>query len=1020
MDIKRFIAPILFITMVPNILFTTLSGAQGVMPIHVPLRQTESDHFIYIYDQSLEDQMPGLIKSCEDAHTILTPVFHWVPKQKTIVMYSDIQDIHNGWATVYPRLMIMIYASDAPQESTIYEPGDYIRRTVFHEYAHILSNDAQYGLDATLTNIFGRVYPITGDPLSFALMMLSASPCLLAPPWYKEGLATWVETEFVGPGRGRSTRVDMILRMAVADNRLLKGNEWFFELPEWPYGDAAYLYGLKTMQYIHDHYGFQEQEKNTPGDISDSVAHSFMFVFNNRSISVTGKSFQTLVQEAMEAESARQTRRIEILKLHPLTPVQRLTPERLIVTEPKFGPGGETIYFSGREEADRNTLFRYNMNTKELNKLTSVKTTIPLFTDLAPSSDRNTLYYTRLDIQGRDRIRNELYRLDTQNDRSHLVAKKGRYRYPAVSPDGSRLAAVVNRGGTQSLVDVPIEKAGKKQFEKTLVQASLHHTLVDPTFSPDGEYIVYILADEKGSQLRSVNRQTNVDVELLKWPCIILSPIFHPLDQNLVFVSDRNGVYNLYRMPFVPHTEPVALTHVLGGIFSPDFSPDGTRLTATAYDSHGYYLTVLNYEEIQPLSSLPAIDDKWKSLQKNLALKEEVEKSPARKNITSDPYYSFSHMGFDFWSPWLTSSADGVMGGLLAAFSDPTQFQNLYMLAGAESHYETPVGALVYKYSGLYPVLTLYGTTMPEYYTDLIKDADNLYYDYDEEVQTAGIALSLPWLRVDWQGNLRIGYQVSDRSVIKESADKYKGKTLQTRPFFEGKEVSLWSQVDFFNATAFGRSHSYEDGRSITATVEWADESIDSDINRTRVRGDWHEFFRMPGFENQILKFECVYARGSGDKTAQGLFGLGGYLPMLTLEQGLNRNVSLRGYPANYQVGDEVVKGGVAYRFPIFRRYKNVNATSPFYLHQIFAEIFYEGGKAMDGEPGGRENAWIQSTGVEANLSTTLFRFLPIAPGVGVAYAFDLEDRKRAGEEEDTDEVSKLQVYITIKTTVNF
>ncbi len=1020
MDTKRFISPILFIPMVLNILLTSMSGAQGVMPIHVPLRQTESDHFIYIYDQSLEEKLPGLIESCEDAHMMLIPVFHWVPKQKTIVMYSDIQDIHNGWATVYPRPTIMIYASDAPPESTIYEPGDYIRRTVFHEYAHILSNDAQYGFDAALTNIFGRVYPIAGDPLSFALMMLSASPGLLAPPWYKEGLTTWAETEFVGPGRGRSTRVDMILRMAVADNRLLQGNEWFFELPEWPYGDAAYLYGLKTMQYIHDRYGFQEEEKNAPGDLSDSVAHSFMFVFNNRSISVTGKSFQILVREAMEAESARQARRMKILKTSPLTRVQRLTAERLIVTEPKFGPGGKTIYFSGREEADRDTLFRYDINTKYLNKLTSVRTTIPLFTDLAPSSDRRFLYYTRLDIQGRDRLRNELYRLDTQNDRSHLVTKKGRYRYPAVSPDGSHLVAVVNRGGEQSLVEVPIKKAGQKQFEGTLVQASSHHVLVDPAFSPDGEDIVYILADEKESQLRSVNRQTKADRELLTWPCIILSPIFHPLDRSLVFVSDRNGVFNLYRMPFIPHAEPVALTHVLGGIFSPDFSPDGIRLAAAAYDSHGYYLTVFDYNALQPLNTLPSVDNEWKSLQKNLDVKEAVEKGAAGKNIPSEPYYSFSHVGFDFWSPWLTTSRDGVMGGLSAAFSDPTQFQNLHMLAGAESHYGTPVGLLVYRYSGLYPILTLYGAIIPEYYADLVKDVDNIYYDYDEKVQTTGIALSLPWLRIDWQGNLTIGYQVSDRSVIEEGADKYKGKTLQTRNFFEGKELSLWAQLDFFNATAFGRSHSYEDGRYFTATVEWADESLDSDINRTRMRGDWHEYIRIPGFENQTLKFEGVYARGRGDRTAQGLFGLGGYPLMPALEQGLSRNIGLRGYPANYQIGDEVVKGGAAYRFPIFRRYRNVNATTPFYLHQIFAEVFYEGGKAMDGGPGGQENKWIQSAGMEANLSTTLFRFLPIAPGIGVAYAFDYADRKRAGEEGDTDEETKLQVYLTIKTTVNF
>ena len=1014
----KWVSIIFLLAIIQCALITDHAGAINGMPVHVPLKQTESTHFTYIYEASLEDQIPGIIRSCEDAHTILTPVFNWTPKEKTIVMYSDVQDIHNGWATVYPRPIIMLYASDAPPESTIYEPGDYMRRTIFHEYAHILSIDAQYGADAVLTNIFGRVFPISGDPLSFALMLLSAPPGLLAPPWYKEGLATWAETEFVGPGRGRSTRVDMIMRMAVADDRLLKGNDWFFELPEWPYGNAAYLYGLKVMQYIHDQYGFQEYEKNVPGEVSNSVAQSFMFSFNKRSIPATGKTFQMLAREAMDAETSRQNSHIKNLVSSPFTNLKSLTPERLIVAEPKFGAKGQSIYFSGWEEADRRTLFRYDMYSKKLLKLVSARTTVPLFTDLAPSPDREKIYYTRLDIQGRDRLRNELYCLNTHNNHSQLVSKKGRYRYPSISPDGLYLTAVVNRGGIQSLIEVPLDKVGEKQFEQTRVLAPTHFSLVDPTFSPNGEDIIYVMADESGSQLRRINRQSNKDEALFKWPCIIQSPIFHPSNGNLIFVADKNGVYNLYQMSFQLNAEPVALTHVLGGIFSPNFSPDGKLLTATAYDSHGYYLTVMEYDKLRPLSLLPEIDADWKSLEANLAVKDMLKGKPLPEKTTSKPYRSFSHMDFDFWSPWMTTSRDGVMGGLSAFFSDPTEFQKLYALAGIESHYDSPIGALVYQYSGLYPIFTLYGTTMPEYYNDLVKDSNDIYYDYDEEVETAGIAVTLPWLRVDRQSNLTVGYQVSDRSVIKESSDKYAGKTLQTRNLFVGQENSFWAQLDFFNATAFGRSHSYEDGRYISIAGEWSDESLGSDINRTRLRGDWHEYISMPWFENQILKIEGVYAGGSGDETAQGLFGLGGYLPMLTIEQGLNRDISLRGYPSNYQVGDEVVKGSAAYRFPIFRRYKNINATSPFYLHQIFAEIFYDGGKATGGI-WGNENEWIDSAGLEVNLSTTLFRFLPIAPGIGVAYAFDYEDRKRAGQE-DENELNKLQVYISVKTTVNF
>lgn len=95
----------------------------------------------------------------------------------------------------------------------------------------------------------------------------------------------------------------------------------------------------------------------------------------------------------------------------------------------------------------------------------------------------------------------------------------------------------------------------------------------------------------------------------------------------------------------------------------------------------------------------------------------------------------------------------------------------------------------------------------------------------------------------------------------------------------------------------------------------------------------------------------------------------------------------------------------------------------PVYFHLMFGEIFYEGGKAWGLEMEGAEkNQWLNSAGLELNLSTILLRLMEIAPGVGIAYASDREERKRHGddekESEDTDQ--KMQVYLSIKASVNF
>ncbi len=183
-----------------------LSAPANVMPVYEDLRRTESAHFIYIYQVSLAPQVLILSRLCEEAYDLLTPALHWAPRGKTIILYADTMD------------------------------------------AHVLSMDAQYGADAFLSAIFGRVRP-TGDFLSLVLAACTAPPGFLAPIWYREGLAIWAETEFSSSGRGRTSVADMIMRMPFADQRLLSADQWNLALPEWPYGEAAYLYGMKTIEY---------------------------------------------------------------------------------------------------------------------------------------------------------------------------------------------------------------------------------------------------------------------------------------------------------------------------------------------------------------------------------------------------------------------------------------------------------------------------------------------------------------------------------------------------------------------------------------------------------------------------------------------------------------------------------------------------------------------------------------------------------------------------------------------------
>lgn len=1057
----------------------TLPLHASLMPVYEKLRQVDSEHFVFIYQASLAAQTPEIMRECEEVYALLTPVLRWEPRQKPIIMIADALDEHNGMAAVYPRPAILLYVAGASPGSSIYEPGHFLRRTLLHEFAHLISMDAQYGVSDFLKKIFGRVQPSAGDPLSLLLAICAAAPGTLAPTWYLEGLAIWAETEYSRQGRGRNSLADMIMRMPVADNRLLPPNQWDLALPEWPYGEAAYLYGMEVIKYAQQEAVANPAYPNLPGQLADSVAHSFLYFFDDRAKPVMDQSFNQMTHAAIDAETTRQQRRIQALKSMPITDLPRLTPERLQVAAPRFGPhgNGTAVYFSGHAEAGRDVIYRYDLASKTLARIPAARTEFDVTTLNTPAT-HDKIFYTRLNVVGRDRLWNELKCYDPAAQTVTLINRGGRYRYPAISPDGRKLAAIRNEAGGYVLIEVPLAEAGQRGREIVRATTPAFYSLVDPAYAPNNRWLVYVLAGDQGSRLQSLDLMTGREETVVDWPANIQSPVFHPSGNCLVFVSDRSGVYNLYRLPWPAGGEPAPMTHVLGGVFDPDFSRDGSQLALVGYDSYGYYLSVRPWESL-PLykEPLPVIKPDWPVLVGSTQLvahsgpaesnslgnpprperaSESEESSPLRQGfagqagggeseketrrvttrlqgeqeqestdvlkLDSKPYHALPATRLDFWTPWLTvaSGGAGVMGGLAASFSDYIQSQNLLALGGAESRWGEPVGELVYQYSGWYPIVSLFGNYGPQSYPNLVQDRAGNVYDYNETAGQAGGVVTIPLLRVDYELDLSLGAQWTDRRVISKSADDYRHRVLATTNLFEGWESAMFAELTFFNATAFRRSFSLEDGRRLSAAIERTTRGLGGDLDQTRTMGEWIEYVPMPLGENHVLRLDAVGGAGWGDEIAQGFFGLGGYgVVQQAASPGLNRNTSLRGYQENAQVGAYLAKAGAAYRFPIFHAYRGVDATLPFYGQQLFGELYYEGGHAWGGDSHSlNDQSWMNAAGCELNLSMTVFRFAGIAPGLGIVYAFDRNDPNSSGDGAGNGQ--KLQLYLSIKGIVNF
>lgn len=994
-------------------LFSLSAFAQ--MPVYEPVRLAESEHFRYIYQESLASQMPALIRDCEDAYALLTPVFRWKPRSRVWVMFSDGMDLHNGWATSVPGPRMQVYASDSPTGSSIFEPGRYLRRTVFHEFTHVLTLDAQYGTDAVLAGIFGRVAPVAPDPLSLTLTFFTFPPTIFAPTWVLEGFATWSETEFVGPGRGRNAVADMVLRVAVADGRPLDPSQWDLNLPEWPYGQAAYLYGMKVMQYAQEQYGPEDPQRVLPGELSDSLAHSFACFVNSAALPATGETFALLSRKAGNAERKRQEQRITALRRQTFTNVERLTPAGLQVESPAFGPDG-SIWFIGAPEAERSVVYRYGPDGRHLERMEEARVEAGRGSRLALHPSGGSVYYSRLVPSGRDRLWNKFYEYEAVDRHCREVPGMERCRYPAIDRRAERLAGVRVSGGMYVLRLLD-GLSGPNPGVSDLFVAPPDHAIIDPAFMPDRS-VLFVVAGTQGSELRRVDPDAREVKSVFAWPHMILAPAVHPDGKTVVFSSDRTGVYNLYRLRLdVPDAKPEPLTHVLGGLFSPTFSADGAVLAAVGFDSHGAFLTTFVTADLSPRSELPPVlEPTWVSLRDDAAGRRAWMDKPEPPMPESRRYNSAMHTSPDYWSPWIGASSDGAVAGVQFSCSDPAGYQSLAAVGGWDFGREEGQGLVGWRFSGFRPIVSLSASRIPMLYPDLLEDTVGNRHDYEETRQDFGAALEFELPRPDRDLSVSIGYRAGRLDSHVDDDTTYTGRILAGSPPFEGRTASLTASLAAGTITAFRRSHSAEDGWVAQLAGEWMSESLGSEIDAVAGRLDAAYYWSLP-VPNHVLKVGTSAGFAGGDEMAQGRFGLGGMalMPSAGTGAGVDRSVGLRGYLDNTQVGDSVTRFGVAYRFPLMGYYRSRGPVSSVYTHQLFVELFGEAGCVWDAESLRSDGeGWLRSAGAELNCSFTLFHLLEMAPGLGVAYAAD-----RYIDPDDPD-ASKAVFYLSFKGVVNF
>ncbi|MBE0643639.1 MAG: PD40 domain-containing protein [Bacteroidetes bacterium] len=492
--------------------------------------------------------------------------------QQTNVVGSYLEEGIGGVTEMFKNRVVLPFEGSYSQ----------FRRVIHHELVHAVINDMFYGgsLQAAVTNRIRLILPL----------------------WMNEGMAEYQALD------GWDTNSDMFLRDAATSNYL----------PPIPYlsGYFAYRGGQSVWWYISEKYG-----KKKVGDVLNSVRAS-------RSLDEGLKKSLGLTLEELSDRWLKEQKKLYYpdvaLRVSPTDYAKRLTDHTktgsFYNTSPAISPSGDRIAFISNRDDYFSVYVMSAIDGSDVHKLVEGTNTndfeeLHLLTPgLSWSPDGK---YIALSSKSGADDAISIINVETGDYEKLPVVKDGIYSVQW-SPDGKQLAYV---GNTTAQSDIWVY-----DFETRTTRNLTSDVFSDaqPAWSPDSKTL-YFISDRKGildgtalpadfniydhdydhMDIYAVDVLSGKISRITDTPDAEESyPVVGP-QNKLLFISDRNGINNLYIHEFESGTE-YPVTNSLSGIYQISMTADGNKLAFASMYEAGFDIFLLKspYER-EKIEDLP-------------------------------------------------------------------------------------------------------------------------------------------------------------------------------------------------------------------------------------------------------------------------------------------------------------------------------------------------------------------------------------------------------------------------------
>lgn len=523
-------------------------------------RFIQTKHFdVYYYSEKNYKLAEFTAKSIESAYKQLTEDFnHQISNRISVIIYDSHNDFSQTNVVNLPNGAENIggVTDKLKNRMTIPFTGDYaeFRRVIHHELVHAVFNDMFYGgtINSIISNNIQLVFPL----------------------WFEEGLAEYTAL-------GWDTNTDMYVRDAVINNYL----------PPIQYLSNYFAYrgGQSLWNFIVEEYGRQK------------IAEILHRIKNLRSVEAgIRQSLGLNLEELSDAwQDALQKRYYpEVAERERADNIANLLTKRgefgTYNTSPAISPQGDKIAFITNKRGYFDVVVISAINGNKLKTLIKGEDN-PEFEELNILNPNITWSPdgSKVALSTKSRGKDDLAIV------SYESGKIEKIRFPdldaiasvAWSPDGQKIALAANIGPYQDIFVYDIPTKNISNLTRDIFSDR------QPAWSADSRTVYFVSDRGERTQLGEFGVQYDLlsdediyqtdiyEVRLGSDNAVRLTttPGWNEItpqtthDGRLIYISDRNGIQNIYELD--PQTRTAtALTNLQSGAFQVSVSADGSRI----------------------------------------------------------------------------------------------------------------------------------------------------------------------------------------------------------------------------------------------------------------------------------------------------------------------------------------------------------------------------------------------------------------------------------------------------------